>query len=186
VDRRGVGHAASAHIERLTAHRLFRHLECPELRNTSKIPSRNRRDRLHLFDAKFATQLSLLCGLAFRAAIADVLIECVRGEARQHFGESLSSRGEIDTREVLRVLIEKRFRALQGIEESILCDSHDPLWDWSWTLEIKTAIACVHRDSRGVIENSLERRQRVAGGLLAPTGGGRALRDSVVNMVGEA
>jgi hypothetical protein len=105
-------------------------LERLELRNTSQIPSCNDRDGLHLFDAKLETELSLLCCLAFRATITDVLIERMRGEARQYFVEPLSSRGEIDARERSAVLIEKVLPTLQSAEDGILCISHDFLRSW--------------------------------------------------------
>ena len=41
----------------------------------------NDRDGLHLFDAKLGTELSLLRGLSFRVALANVLIERMRGKA---------------------------------------------------------------------------------------------------------
>jgi hypothetical protein len=50
---------------------------------------------------------------------------------------------------------------------------------------MKTTIACVHRDGRGVVERLVERRQCVAGGLLPSKGGGRALTGRMIGIVGK-
>jgi hypothetical protein len=50
---------------------------------------------------------------------------------------------------------------------------------------MKTTIARVYRDGRGMVELFVERRQRVAGGLLPSKGGGRALTGRMIGIVGK-
>ena len=87
--------------------------------------SRNDRDRLHLLATQLETELALLRGFAFCAAIIDVLIERMRGKARYYVVEPLPASGEIDACEGGVALIEKALRALQRIEYGILSVSHN-------------------------------------------------------------
>ncbi|HEY2377812.1 MAG TPA: hypothetical protein VGH98_17700, partial [Gemmatimonadaceae bacterium] len=70
--------------------------------------------------AQLETKLALLRGLPFRAATAHVLMERVRGKRHHDVVESLAGGGEIDARERCGILVEKRLRAEQRIEYSIL------------------------------------------------------------------
>src|SRR5690348_6959058 len=103
----------------------WRHLERFELRRSSQIPSGNNGDGLHQFSAQLEAKLLLLCGLAFGAALAHVLIERMRGKAGHHVFELLPACGEIDTREDSFVLIEKWSRTLQCSEYRIPLVSPD-------------------------------------------------------------
>jgi len=95
VDRGGCRHAVGARHERWPAATL-RHLKRPELGCRSQIAPCDLGDRSHNVGRELDAQLPLLGALSLRFAIRGVLLDGVRGEARDHVVESFAHRGEVN------------------------------------------------------------------------------------------
>ena len=97
------------------------HLQRGEFRSAAEIFSGDERDGLHPFAAKLLTELKLLRGLTFHAAIVGVLIVRMVAEAGNAGIEAFPSGGEIDQRgEYSGVLVEEELHALQSREYGVL------------------------------------------------------------------
>jgi hypothetical protein len=108
----------------------------------------------------------------------------VVAEAGDDVIEALSSRREIDQRgEYGRILVEKELHPLQGSQYCVLEKSHLSSGSDGLTREMKAATVRVCAVAEGG-EAVRWQRVGVAVRLLRVIGGGRALRDTVIGIVG--